>query len=286
MITALAWSPTQPVLAVAGDSGLVQLWRVDGTPRLERSLTGLPQCPGRPKRSKRSPSPPTASSSPRATAADLSQKECWVPTWGTTRNIFAALAIWRASTGKLVVPKDLGTGPGRSGALAFSRDGKLLAVSRPDGSVVVLDPVTGQARRTLHPFGADETVSLAFRAQRHPRDRHPGRDRPAVEPGQRRANRGSRACGGRPGHQHRRPTLRASGSRPPAVRTERSSCGPAQRSSRKAPRSPPNRAPLPPPRSSPAARTSWSSTTTATASPGRPHSPPGSSAPVRSPAAT
>jgi WD40 repeat protein len=57
---------------------------------------------------------------------------------------------------------DLGTGPGLSGALAFSRDGKLLAASRPDSSVLILDPATGQVRQTLHPFGADDTVSLAF----------------------------------------------------------------------------------------------------------------------------
>ena len=46
MVTALAWSPTRPLLAVAGYSGLVQLWRVDGTPRLARSLTGLHAVPG------------------------------------------------------------------------------------------------------------------------------------------------------------------------------------------------------------------------------------------------
>ena len=49
MITALAWSPTRPVLAVAGYSGLVQLWRVDGAPRLARSLTGLHAVPGPPE---------------------------------------------------------------------------------------------------------------------------------------------------------------------------------------------------------------------------------------------
>jgi WD40 repeat protein len=56
----------------------------------------------------------------------------------------------------------LGAGPSPYGALAFSRDGKLLAASRPDGSVLVLDPSTGQFRQTIHPLGADETVSLAF----------------------------------------------------------------------------------------------------------------------------
>ena len=35
-------------------------------------------------------------------------------------------------------------------------------MSRPDGSVLVLDPATGQTRQTLHPLGADEHGSLAF----------------------------------------------------------------------------------------------------------------------------
>ena len=47
VITALAWSPHAPELAVAGYSGVVQLWNVDGVPRLVRSLVGLePRLPG------------------------------------------------------------------------------------------------------------------------------------------------------------------------------------------------------------------------------------------------
>ena len=49
VITALAWSPTAPELAVGGYSGLVQLWRTDGTPRLARSLTGLQPVLGQPE---------------------------------------------------------------------------------------------------------------------------------------------------------------------------------------------------------------------------------------------
>jgi WD40 repeat protein len=162
MITALAWSPTQPVLAVAGYSGLVQLWRVDGTPRLARSLTGLSAVPGTPEAIQALTFSPDGQLLAASDSSRPVTKGVLGANLGHYKEHFAALAIWRASTGKLVVPKDLGVGPGLSGALAFSRDGKLLAVSRPDGSVVVLDPVTGQARRTLHPFGADETVSLGF----------------------------------------------------------------------------------------------------------------------------
>jgi WD40 repeat protein len=41
VIAALAWSPTGDELAVAGHSGLVQLWSADRTPRFVRSLVGL-----------------------------------------------------------------------------------------------------------------------------------------------------------------------------------------------------------------------------------------------------
>jgi WD40 repeat protein len=158
MITALAWSPTRPVLAVAGYSGLVQLWRVDGTPRPVRSLTGLSGAPEAIQALTFSPDgqflAASDSSTPNGAASDF----------GTLHGIYgASLAIWRASNGRQVGQQiDLGTGAGPYGALAFSGDGKLLAASRPDGTVVVLDPATGQVRQTLHPLGADDTVALAF----------------------------------------------------------------------------------------------------------------------------
>jgi WD40 repeat protein len=166
MITALAWSPTRPVLAVAGYSGLVQLWRVDGPPRPVRSLTGLHAVPGAPEAIQALTFSPdgqllAASDSSRTGTQGIAGADL-----GNYDAHFAALAIWRASTGKLVVPKDLGVGPGLSGALTFSRDGKLLAASRPDGSVLILNPTAGQVRQTVRPLGADEgadeTVSLAF----------------------------------------------------------------------------------------------------------------------------
>ncbi len=163
MITALAWSPTRPVLAVAGYSGLVQLWRVDGTPRLARSLTGLYEVPGAPEAVQALAFSPdgqflAASDSSRTDTRGIAGTD--LTQYGEH---FAALAIWRASNGTLVVPQiDLGTGQGLAGALAFSRDGKLLAASRPDSDVLILDPATGQVRQRVHPLGADETVSLAF----------------------------------------------------------------------------------------------------------------------------
>jgi WD40 repeat protein len=162
MVTALAWSPTRPVLAVAGYSGLVQLWRVDGAPRLARSLTGLSAVPGAPEAVQALTFSPDGQFLAASDSSRTDTQGIGGATLGEYDLRFAALAIWRARTGGLVVSKDLGTGPGLSGALAFSHDGKILAASRPDGSVLLLDPATGQVRQTLHPFGIDETFSLAF----------------------------------------------------------------------------------------------------------------------------
>jgi WD40 repeat protein len=157
MITALAWSPTQPVLAVAGYSGHVQLWRVDGTPRPVRSLTGLLDA---------IQALTFSHDGQLLAASDNSTPNEAVSETGTLAQYgkhAASLAIWRASNGRLVVGQTLlGAGPSPYGALAFSRQGKRLAASRPDGSVLILDPATGQFRQTMHPLGADETVSLAF----------------------------------------------------------------------------------------------------------------------------
>ena len=163
-VTALAWSPTQPELAVGGDSGLVQLWRVNGTPRLERSLTGLHEIPGSPEAIQAlafSPNGQLLAASDSSEAAE--QQSAGGYPLALYGNRLAVLAIWRAANGRLVAPlRDLQTGPTRYGALAVSHDGQLLAVSRPDGNDLVIDLKTGQVRRTLHPLGADETVSFAF----------------------------------------------------------------------------------------------------------------------------
>ena len=140
----------------------MQLWRVDGTPRLARSLTGLHAVPGAPEAIQALTFSPDGQFLAASDSSRTDTQGILGATLGEYDVRFAALAIWRASNGELVVPKDLGTGPGLSGALAFSHDGKLLSASRPDGSVLLLDPATGQVRQTLHPFGIDETFSLAF----------------------------------------------------------------------------------------------------------------------------
>ena len=162
-ITALAWSPAGPELAVGGHSGLVQLWRLDGAPRLARALTGLqPLVGGLPEAIQ------AVTFSPNGVLVAASENTETVESPGAGyvahyRNRLALLAIWRAGNGKLVTPpRELGIGPAQYGALAFSRDGRLLAASVPDGSDQVLDAATGQVRRALHPLGADDTVSLAF----------------------------------------------------------------------------------------------------------------------------
>jgi DNA-binding SARP family transcriptional activator/WD40 repeat protein len=158
MIIALAWSPTRPVLAVASYSGHVQLWRVDGAPRTVRSLTGLS---GAIQALAFSPDGQfLAASDSSSTSNDVASQYGGLAQHG---NYVASLAIWRASNGRQLVPQTLlGAGPSPYGALAFSRGGKLLAASRPDGSVLILNPTTDQVRQTIHTLGADETVSLAF----------------------------------------------------------------------------------------------------------------------------
>ncbi len=168
VITALAWSPTRAELAVGGYSGLVQVWRVDGTPQLQRSLTGL-------QPSSRLPEAIQAFAfSPDGRLLAASDSSETLESNGGSLvhygNRLVTLAIWRSGDGTLLAPRrDLGPGPARyAGALAFSPDGRLLAISVPDvggtpiAGDLVIDPTTFKIRRTLHPVGDDDTVSLAF----------------------------------------------------------------------------------------------------------------------------
>jgi DNA-binding SARP family transcriptional activator/WD40 repeat protein len=163
VVTALAWSPNRAELAVGGDSGTVQLWQVGAAPRLLRSLAGLqPSTAGSPEAVQ------ALAYSPDGRLLVASDSSATVESTGAVflahyGNRLASLAIWRASTGRLLEPpRELGLGPGRYGALAISPDGRLIAVSRPDGSDVILDSTTRQIRQTIHPLGAGDTVSLAF----------------------------------------------------------------------------------------------------------------------------
>lgn len=156
-ITALAWSPSGADIAVAGHDGLVQLWRVDGAPRLVRSLTGLGSLTGLPEAIQ------SISFSPDGTLVAASDDNETNSVQNTAALPLASLAVWRADSGTLEVAQDLGPGigPGGSDVLAFSKNSKLLAVSLLHGGVLVLDPTTGQVLRQLSDPGED-TISLAF----------------------------------------------------------------------------------------------------------------------------
>ncbi len=152
VIDALAWSPDRRELAVAAQSGVVQLWSVSGTPRLLRSLTGLRSPRGQDEAVQAIAFAPGGA---LLAASDLAG--------GANRPLDGHLAIWRAATGTLVAaPTDLGQ-PGDS--IAFSPNGRELAVGLDGGPALILDAASGRVRWTLHPLGSadhEPIISLAF----------------------------------------------------------------------------------------------------------------------------
>jgi WD40 repeat protein len=136
----------------------VQLWRVHGAPQFVRSLPGLEPAIGMHEATQ------SLAFSPDGTLLAATAKS-------QTRSIghsfavpFGTMAIWRANTGRLIAqPSDLGVGKGLGGsdAVAFSRDGKLLAASLLAGGVRIFNPATGRVLRQLAAPG-DQSVSLAF----------------------------------------------------------------------------------------------------------------------------
>ena len=140
VITALAWSPTAPELAVGGSSGLVQLWRIGRTPRLERSLSGLQAIFGKPEAIQ------ALSFSPDGRLIAGSDdnveriQDSMAPTAQHPNDRIASLAIWRTSNGRLTAPtRGLGAGSARFTPLAFSPNGRLVAAGTPHGRDLVLD---------------------------------------------------------------------------------------------------------------------------------------------------
>ena len=163
-ITALAWSPTGQLLAVGGHSDLVQLWRIDGTPRLVRALSGLHPITGAPEAIQAIEFSPNS----RLIAAD----EVIVPSQlagdsstSDSSSRAALLALWQTDTGRLssgLYPLDLGRGPAPFDPLAFSPNSRLVAVSGPDGRNLIIDSATAQKRPLRQPTGHQYTRSLAF----------------------------------------------------------------------------------------------------------------------------
>jgi DNA-binding SARP family transcriptional activator/WD40 repeat protein len=156
-ITAVAWSPTAPVLAVAGHAGFVQLWNVSGTPRPAQTMLGLHALLGRPEAIQ------ALVFSPDGSLLAASDRNETHPTPDIPALPAAFLATWRTDTGALVGPPqelEVGAGAGRSDQLAFSPDGTLLAAGIPDGRVLVLDTAGGATTQTLNPPSG--ATSLAF----------------------------------------------------------------------------------------------------------------------------
>jgi WD40 repeat protein len=156
-ITALAWSPAAGTLAVGAHDGVVQLWDVNGVPRLERSLVGLEAFPGLEavQALAFSPDGQLLAASDKTEGSSIGHRVLWP---------IAMLATWDVSSGAMTsLPSQLGVGGGANGSdvLAFSRDGKLLAASLLTGGVRVFDPSSGRVLRTLADPG-NETISLAF----------------------------------------------------------------------------------------------------------------------------
>ncbi len=163
-ITTLAWSPTGRELAVGAHSGLVQLWRTDGTPRLEKSLSGLQAAPGEAEAIQAIAFSPDGRLIAASDATETTQaaRELPSPVPATPRS--SSVSIWRTDTGKLssgLYPLNLGTGLAPFDPLAFSPNGRLVAVGAPDGSDLVIDTTTAQKRPRIHPLSG-YTSSLAF----------------------------------------------------------------------------------------------------------------------------
>lgn len=163
-VTVLAWSPSGDELAVAGQSGLAQLWSTRGVPRLLRSLPGLGTNLGFPDAAQAI----TFSADGRlvgATAITLIGTGA-----GRSTGEEVTLGLWLAASGAPLASRDdldgaLNTGtahgakPAGGALLAFSSSG-LLAISTPDGVIQIFDPLTGQVRQILN-IGAG-TTALTF----------------------------------------------------------------------------------------------------------------------------
>jgi WD40 repeat protein len=164
-ITALAWSPTGPLLAVGGHSDLVQLWRIDATPRLVRALSGLHPIVGEPEAIQDIEFSPNGRLIAASEVFALSQLAGDSSTSDSRNRRAALLALWQTDTGRLssgLYPLDLGRGLAPFDPLAFSPNSRLVAVGAPDGSNFIIDTSTGEKRPLLQPTGHQYTRSLAF----------------------------------------------------------------------------------------------------------------------------
>jgi WD40 repeat protein/class 3 adenylate cyclase len=151
-VIGLAWS-SGGKLAVTGESGHVQLWNVNGRPRLVRALHGLRSINTQPE------AVTTIAFSPDGhlvAAGDINH----VPGFGLHR--LGSVAVWDTSGRRLWMTTNH---VGWISTVVFSPDGTLIAAAREDGAVLVYDARSGRLERTLRTEGATgltfETAAFA-----------------------------------------------------------------------------------------------------------------------------
>jgi DNA-binding SARP family transcriptional activator/WD40 repeat protein len=147
-VTALAWAGDD--LAVGDNAGGISIFSVARSkPQLVRQLRGL----------SRTVVAVAASSSTVAAVDGVGP--AGVPLGPTTGH----LAIWN-KTQLVRKPIELeGILHGLAAALAFSRDGSLLAVAARNGPVLIVDPRTGRVERTIQPTPNDAVLTIALSPQ-------------------------------------------------------------------------------------------------------------------------
>jgi WD40 repeat protein/DNA-binding SARP family transcriptional activator len=151
-VIGLAWS-SGGELAVTGDSGHVQLWDVNGPPRLVRALRGLRSINEQPE------AVTTTAFSPDGhlvAAGDINH----LPGYGRYR--LGSVAVWDTSGRRLWMTTNH---VGWISTVVFSPNGRSIAAVREDGAVLVYESRTGRLQRTLHTEGATgltfETAAFA-----------------------------------------------------------------------------------------------------------------------------
>jgi len=156
-VTSLAFSPHDPLIAVTGPDGVVQLWNIGEAPHLVRKLPGLRSLNGSPE------TVSTVAFSPDGrlvAAGDVNH------TSGSTPYRFGSVAVWDADSGRLLwrVRNRLGW----VHTVAFSPDGKLVAAAQEAGGARLFDSRTGRLVRSLPLYGGEGTKwlysTLAFAA--------------------------------------------------------------------------------------------------------------------------
>jgi WD40 repeat protein/DNA-binding SARP family transcriptional activator len=151
-VIGLAWS-SGGELAVTGGGGHVQLWDVQGRPRLVRALRGF-------RSVNRQPEAVTTTAFSRdghlVAAGDINH----VPGYGPHR--IGSVAVWEASGRRLWKKTNH---VGWISTVVFSPDGRSIAAVREDGTVLLYEARTGRLERQLHTEGATgltfETAAFA-----------------------------------------------------------------------------------------------------------------------------